>query len=116
MPHLSLHTNCEITEERKPKLLQFLSKLIEEQTGKPEAYTMVSLHQPESMIFAGSEAPAALVEFQSIGMKPAQTGKLSEAICSALEQEIGVASDRIYVQFADVPGNMWGWDKRTFQK
>jgi hypothetical protein len=31
-----------------------------------------------------------------------------------MEQELEIEQDRIYIEFADAPGAMWGWDGGTF--
>jgi phenylpyruvate tautomerase PptA (4-oxalocrotonate tautomerase family) len=89
--------------------------MIEEATGKPESYIMVSIHSPSTMMFAGDEMPTAFVEYKAIGLDSRSTHKLSTAICSAIEQEMRIPSRRIYIQFDSVGADMWGWDKHTFQ-
>ncbi|MFZ5807245.1 MAG: phenylpyruvate tautomerase MIF-related protein [Verrucomicrobiota bacterium] len=115
MPLLRLHTNYEISEDRKPKLLRLLSKIVQTEAAKPESTVMIAIHSSSAMFFAGDEKPAAFVEFKAIGIDASQTTKLSGAICAALEQDIGIPSKRIYIHFENVEGGMWGWDKQTFQ-
>ncbi|MFH1066320.1 MAG: phenylpyruvate tautomerase MIF-related protein [bacterium] len=114
MPYLSLHTNCEVSAARKPKILRFLSKLVQTETSKPESSIMVTVYPNESILFAGEEMPAAFVEFKSIGLQETDTARISKAICLAVEQELGISSKRIYINFTNVNPRMWGWDKQTF--
>ncbi|MEE8343261.1 MAG: phenylpyruvate tautomerase MIF-related protein [Gammaproteobacteria bacterium] len=39
---------------------------------------------------------------------------MSQALCGLMQQELGVAQDRVYVEFSDVPRKMWGWNGGTF--
>ena len=116
MPYVALHTNYPVSDQRKPKLLKYLSKLIQDELGKPESTVMISILQPEAMIFAGDERMAAFVEVKGINLDPNHNTKLCGVICNAIEQEIGIPSDRIYINFSNIPGNMWGWNKQIFQK
>ena len=41
-------------------------------------------------------------------MKPAQAEALSEALCAQLSAALAVEADRIYIEFTDATGPLWG--------
>ena len=114
MPYLKIQTNHEITEEKSHQLIQAASKLVAEKLGKPERYVMVSMEPPVPMVFAGSDDPLVYMELKSIGLSEKQTPDLSAALCHLVQDELDIAMDRMYIEFADAPRKMWGWNGATF--
>ena len=110
MPYLKIKSNQEI----KPSLLKQTSNTVAEALGKPERYVMVEAEHNPNMLFAGSDEPLAYLELKSIGLPASATASLSETICNLIEKELGIAKERIYIEFADAPRNMWGWNGGTF--
>jgi hypothetical protein len=47
-------------------------------------------------------------------MSGTQTKAMSQDFCQILNEKLGVPANRIYIEFADAKGYMWGWDSRTF--
>nr|WP_262562359.1 phenylpyruvate tautomerase MIF-related protein [Acaryochloris sp. CCMEE 5410] len=47
-------------------------------------------------------------------MSSPQTKAMSQAFCQELETALGVPKQRIYIEFADAKGMMWGWNGSTF--
>ncbi|HHL45399.1 MAG TPA: hypothetical protein ENJ24_02385 [Gammaproteobacteria bacterium] len=114
MPYLTIRTNRPVPEQARYQLLNKASALISKQLGKSENYVMASFEPPMTMLFGGSEAPLAYLELKSIGLPEQQVPALSEALCSLLEQEIGVPKERIYIEFSSAARNLWGWNGSTF--
>jgi phenylpyruvate tautomerase len=114
MPYLRIQTNHAVDAETKQQTVRTASKLISEQTGKPERYVMVDYAPDRPMVFAGSDAPCAYVELKSIGMPRDRTREFSHALCELLESSISVPADRIYIEFTDAEREMWGWNGATF--
>jgi phenylpyruvate tautomerase PptA (4-oxalocrotonate tautomerase family) len=114
MPLLRIQTNLALDTAALRELPQLASRRVAELLGKPERYVMVSLEHNPAMLFAGTDAPLAYLELKSIGLPAARTGELSKALCELVGQQLGVAQDRIYIEFANAPGNLWGWDGGTF--
>jgi phenylpyruvate tautomerase PptA (4-oxalocrotonate tautomerase family) len=112
MPYLKLSTNVEITD--KPELLKQFSQLMAKQTGKPESYVMVEIAGEQSLLFAGSDAPAAYLECKSIGLNTSQTKPLSAAICQLLQIRLQIDPQRVYIEFSDCSAKFWGWNGSTF--
>ncbi|SDH37790.1 phenylpyruvate tautomerase MIF-related protein [Halanaerobium congolense] len=112
MPFIKVQTNQKVKKEEE--LLKKLSAEMAEQLGKPESYIMTALEAELKMTFGGSKEKTAFIEVKSIGLKQSMTEELSQFICEFIEQELEIEQDRIYIEFADAPGAMWGWDGGTF--
>lgn len=114
MPYLKIQSNRELDAAQGQEFIKQASSLVAEQLGKPERYVMVALEPPVPMVFAGSDAPAVFMELKSIGLSESQTPGLSTALCELAKDTLGVDQDRIYIEFADAPRKMWGWNGATF--
>ena len=113
MPYLKIQTNQTVNPEQAQTLITKASKLVASELGKPESYVMVALAPPVPMVFAGSDAPTAYLELKSIGLPESRTADLSKALCG-LMSDLNIDQNRVYIEFADAPRAMWGWDGRTF--
>lgn len=112
MPYLKVQTNQKV--ESKKEFIKKLSQKSSEALSKPENYIMVVLETEKQMTFAGTLEPCVFMEVKSIGLKESMTESLSEFLCQFAEKELNVKQNRIYIEFSDAPGKMWGWDGRTF--
>ena len=96
-------------------LLKSLSGKLAQHLNKSEAYVMTSFEGDLPMTFGGTEEPACYVEVKSVGtMSSLQTQAMSSEFCQHIEDELGVPKNRIYIEFADAKGAMWGWNGTTF--
>lgn len=114
MPYLRIQTNQELGHHKKQELLQQASSAVATGLGKPEKYVMVSIAPMQPMVFAGSDAPCAYLELKSIGLPTNKTKDLSSALCQLIHDTTGIKANRVYIEFADAPREMWGWDGGTF--
>lgn len=114
MPYFKLQTNKAIGQEAAAELAGEISRLVSEVLGKPEKFIMVSVQAGQNMLFAGSDAPLVFIEMKSIGLPG--TKMVSEKICAFIEEKLGVPKDRTYIEFADSPRHMFGWNGGTFEK
>lgn len=114
MPYVKMQTNVEVDTAARKGLLARISSTTAEALGKPERYVMVALEPPTPMLFAGTEAPTAYLELKSIGLAESTAAQLSATLCAIVEEAVGIRKDRIYIEFADAPRKMWGWDGTTF--
>lgn len=114
MPLLSIRTNVALPPGQRETLLARASRRVAEILDKPELYVMVSLEDDRPMLFGGSAAPLAYLELKSIGLPKDETPDLSEALCSLVEDEIGVPPERVYIEFSDADPTLWGWNGDTF--
>ena len=114
MPLLKLETTVALSDEKKKTVLAALSKAIAETIGKPEQYVMVTASQ-SAMLMSGKAGEAAFVDIRSIGGLNGETNrKLSQQICKLLKESLGIAPDRVYLNFSDVDAGNWGWNGSTF--
>ena len=104
------------TQPAVAELLKSLSAKLAKHLGKPESYVMTAFEPGVAMTFAGTgDEPVCYVEVKSIGnMKPEQTSAMSQDFCQEIQGKLGVPLNRIYIEFADAKGAMWGWNGSTF--
>lgn len=116
MPLIQVFTSAPApAAEAQKALLADLSKLLAVRFGKPERWVMTCLEAGLGMTFGGTPAPAAFVAVKNVGkMKADDTETLSGELCERLATGLGVARDRIYIEFVDAVGYLWGWDGGTF--
>lgn len=112
MPYLKLQTNKEI-EDRKG-IVSKLSRVVAEETGKPESYVMVALENRVELSLGGNHEPAVFMELKSIGLSSGQTGNISAALSQVITDYLDIPADRIYIVFASIDRKMWGWSGSTF--
>ncbi len=114
MPLLKLETTVPLPEEKGKPLVAALSKAVSSATGKPEQYVMVTVSH-SAMLMSGKAGDAAFVDVRGIGGLNGETnGNLSQQICKLLKDSLGIASDRVYLNFMDVEAGNWGWNSSTF--
>jgi phenylpyruvate tautomerase PptA (4-oxalocrotonate tautomerase family) len=116
MPLIKIQSSVRSPEKNEVEnLLKNLSTLLAKHLGKPESYVMTAFESDVLMSFAGTFDPVCYVEIKSIGnMSSAQTKAMSQDFCQQIEQALGVSANRIYIEFADAQGYMWGWNNSTF--
>ena len=114
MPLLKLETTVPLPEEKGTPLLAALSKAMAATIGKPEQYVMVTASH-SAILMSGKAGAAAFVDIRSIGgLNGEANRKLSQQICNLLKDSLGIAPDRIYLNFTDVEAGNWGWNGSTF--
>jgi phenylpyruvate tautomerase len=116
MPLIKVQTSASGPEKAEVQaMLKSLSAKLAKHTGKPESYIMTAFEPEVPMTFAGNTEPTCYIEIKSVGtMKPEQTQAMSQDFCQDINQALGVAKNRIYIEFADAKGYMWGWNGSTF--
>ena len=114
MPYFKIETNREVDDVARETFLSGASRFVSKLLGKPEESVMVSLLPTSSMRFQANDNHCAYVEFKSIGLSRDQCPEYARAICEHLESALGIAPQRIYIEFGDIDPKMFGWDKSTF--
>lgn len=115
MPLIKIQTSIAPDAAIVSSLLKTLSASLAKHTGKPESYVMTALEPGVAMTFGGTTEPVCYIEVKSIGsFSPAQTKAMSQDFCQMVETAIGVPANRIYIEFADAKGALWGWNGSTF--
>lgn len=112
MPLLIIKTNCNIND--KISIATDASKQVAKILAKPESYVMVNIEDKQTLVFAGNDQPAAYLELKSLGLPESQTAEISSSLCSFLNENLGIDSARIYIEFSNAERHMWGWKDGTF--
>jgi phenylpyruvate tautomerase PptA (4-oxalocrotonate tautomerase family) len=114
MPLLKLETTVALSDDKRKALLLSLSKIVAETIGKPEQYVMVTIN-PAAIVMSGKPGDAAFVDLRSIGGLGGDVNRrLSQKVCRLLKESLGVPTDRVYLNFAEVDAGNWGWNGETF--
>ncbi len=116
MPLIAVKTTVSTPPKTEVEsLLKTLSASLAKHLGKPESYVMTAFDSDVPMTFAGTTDPVCYIEIKSIGsMTPTQTKAMSQDFCQKINQALGVPQNRIYIEFNDAKGSMWGWNGSTF--
>lgn len=116
MPLLNLFSSA--PEPQEPALSQMLksfSNVLAHELGKPERYVMVGLAPRMQMSFAGSREPACYAELKNVGeLDQDKVEHLSEVLCEAIAKALALPRNRIYIEFTNADGALWGFDGGTF--
>jgi phenylpyruvate tautomerase PptA (4-oxalocrotonate tautomerase family) len=116
MPLIKVQTSAVTPAKSEVEtILKSLSAALAKHLGKPESYVMTALESGAAMTFGGTSDPTCYVEIKNVGsMSPQQTTAMSQDFCQKLSEGFGVPTNRIYIEFADSKGSMWGWNSSTF--
>lgn len=113
MPYLTVQTNLADSQITNDFVKQ-LSAKVAQTLGKPESYVAVHVQGGQKLFFSGTSEPAAVMELTSIGLPSGKTSNISNDIMTLFEQKLNIPTNRIYIKFTNISGNMMGWDKGTF--
>ncbi|EKQ71325.1 Macrophage migration inhibitory factor (MIF) [Leptolyngbyaceae cyanobacterium JSC-12] len=116
MPLIKVQTSVSTVEKAEiESLLKTLSASLAKHIGKPESYVMTAFESNVPMTFGGTTDPVCYIEVKNVGsMSPTQTKTMSQDFCRTVSDAIAVPANRIYIEFADAKGYMWGWNGSTF--
>ena len=114
-PSLILTTNVRLND--KAGFVAAASAAVAQALSKPETYVAVCVTAgvTDGMSFGGTTDPCAVGCVYSIGQINQQNNAaLTASVSALLEKHGGVANNRIYINFFDVPRANCGWSGRTF--
>lgn len=116
MPLIKVQSSVSQPEKKAiQSLLKKLSTKLAQHLGKPESYVMTAFEADVPMTFGGTFDPVCYVEIKSVGtMSSSQTQNMSQDFCSEISEQLNIDPNRIYIEFADSKGYMWGWNESTF--
>jgi phenylpyruvate tautomerase len=116
MPLIKVQTSISPPQDSEvTDLLKVLSAKLSSHLSKPESYVMTAFEAGVPMTFAGTTDPVCYIEIKSVGtMSPSQTKTMSQDFCEQIHIALGVPTNRVYIEFTDAKGSMWGWNGTTF--
>ena len=116
MPLLNLFSSAKQPDDpARSQMLKSFSKLLSTELGKPERYVMVGLAPRMDMSFGGSREPACYAELKNVGrLSHEKVEHLSEVLCDAIAKGLALPRNRIYIEFTNADGALWGFDGGTF--
>ena len=114
MPYINLKTSKKVTDEQALAVKTAFGKAIECFPGKSEAYLMVGIEDGIRMWFRGDNSgDTAIVDVELLGAVNSEAAeKMTAVVCDILENELGIAPDRVYVKYTGYKD--WGWNKTNF--
>lgn len=116
MPVLNVTTSASVlAPTRADEFVHTLSRVLAKELNKPESYLMILVNYANHMAFGGSNAPACYAELKNIGeFTPEATVHLSQLLCTQLSEGLGVAKNRIFIEFSNPAPHLFGFDSETF--
>ena len=117
MPLLQIHlTTPSVAQDVLNQIHVQSADLLAEQIGKSVEYVMVLVRTNESISFAkDNDTPCAYMEVKNVGeLSPNLTERLTKKLSNLLNKILGVAVDRIYIEFQESARHHWGWNAKTF--
>ena len=113
MPYINTTTNVAIPKAVEKELAEAYGRNIGLIKGKTENWLMLNFTEKSNMYFAGSEAPAALVEIQIFGRaSDGEYDDLTKATCKLINEKLAIPENRIYVKYGEF--DRWGWNSMNF--
>jgi len=115
MPLIQIFTSATPEVAARDKLLRDLSGALAAHFDKPEQWVMTCILPGLAMTFGGSPEPTCFAAVKNIGkLAPAKSAQLSADLSSRLSRGLGVPTNRIYLEFTEAVGHLWGYDGDTF--
>ena len=117
MPLLQIHLiTSSVAQDVLNQIHAQSADLLAEQIGKSVEYVMVLVRTDESISFAkDNDTPSAYLEVKNVGELPSDlTERLTSKLSNLINEILGVAVDRIYIEFQESARHHWGWNGKTF--
>ena len=114
MHYIKTTVSKKIDENVKMSLQKKLGEAIALIPGKTETWLMLAFEDDVPMAFQGkSDSDYAFVDVSIFGSaSDAAYDRLTAAICSIMEEDLGIAQGNTYVKYEE--SNHWGWNGRNF--
>ncbi len=114
MPFINAKISVKLSEEKKEAIKTKFGKAIELIPGKSENWLMVGFEDEYTLYFKGQKPEkVAFVEVKIYGSASRQAyEQLTGAICSILNEEVGIPAEKVYVTYQEIEN--WGWNGSNF--
>ncbi|MGE5788411.1 MAG: phenylpyruvate tautomerase MIF-related protein [Myxococcales bacterium] len=113
---MTIRSAAKIDDNTVKSLLSVCSAKLAELLSQPEAYVMTLFDRVVDMTMAGTDKPSCLVAIRSVvKLTCEQTRAMTAAFCPLLEEYLGVPPNRVFLNFTDFSGAMWGCNNATLE-
>jgi phenylpyruvate tautomerase len=116
MPLIQIFTSSPAPASAEREVfLRDLSRALSSHFQKSEEWVMTCLVPDVAMTFAGTGAPSCFAAVKNVGELPSDRAqRLSEDLTARLAGALGVPKERVYIEFTEAKGRLWGWNGETF--
>ncbi len=116
MPYVNLVSSQSLSKENREDFKQGIAEILQEVAGKGESFLLVRFEDEQDMYFAGEPADSfVFIEVKLVGTLTGQQKKdIVDRVCGLCEGKLGIDGQKAYIVFTEVPGESWGWNKKTF--
>jgi phenylpyruvate tautomerase len=116
MPLIQIFTSAASPPpQARDAMLRDLSRSLAAHYEKSERWVMTCLVPHLSMTFGGDAAPCCFAAVKNVGeLSSSAAVVLSADLCETLSASLGVPRERIYIEFTESKGRLWGWNGETF--
>ena len=103
-----------ITKINTSEIMNEISRIVGEESGKGESSLMVSISESE-FIMRGVESQCAFVDIRGIGKIEREiNAAISMRISQVLIEKASIPAENIYLNFTDIPRENWGHSKGVY--
>ncbi len=116
MPLIQIFTSAPCpAREAQHALMWGISRALARHFKKSEQWVMTMLVPDVAMTFGGTDEPSCFAAVKNVGeLSSERAVQLSDDLCSRLSEGLGIPKQRIYVEFTEAQGRLWGWNGETF--
>lgn len=113
MPFIDARISVPVSQEKKENLKTRFGKAVAI-LHKSERYLMVGIQDSYSLYMGGEAVEkGAYIAVSLFGnASPADYSKMTGALCSILEEELGIPGSCVYVTYQGISD--WGWNGSNF--
>lgn len=116
MPILRIDTNLS-KEKIPPDFLNTTAEVVAKILDKPVSYVVVHMNAEQQMGWGGTSDICALARLASIGQIGKEVNKQhARALFDHVEKNLGIKSDRMYIEFVNLDKANVGYIGKTFQE
>jgi len=75
---------------------------------------MTSFRGSQTMTFGGTTEPLAMIDLALLGFAPEKAPAVVQILTDLTATTLGIAPERIFVKFTDVPRGQWAGNGKLF--
>ena len=113
MPLDLVYLGTKVADDVKSEIAKESMKILSEVIGKPIIYCSSQVVESVGG-FATNIEPSVFIDVRSVGGLQGKQKELSDRFCTLIESKTGVKGDKVYLNFTELTGGMWGCNHKTF--